>query len=69
MQPAQDRLAQDLSALSFQNPFVSGGLQRGCGGGHFRGGCARSADRQVTGTVRWEPSVRLLIDEGRRPVY
>ncbi len=64
MQPAQDRLAQDLSALSFQDP-------------HFPVVCnvdaapiaeaepARTAlVRQVIGTVKWDPSVRTLIAKG-----
>jgi [acyl-carrier-protein] S-malonyltransferase len=64
MQPAQDRLAADLRALSFQDPscpvvcnvdaavVVSGDASR------------EALIRQVTGAVRWEPSVRLLIDKG-----
>jgi len=64
MQPAQDRLARDLRALSFQDPLcpvVS----------NVDAAVVDSADaardaliRQVTGTVRWEPSVRLLINKG-----
>jgi [acyl-carrier-protein] S-malonyltransferase len=64
MQPAQDRLAADLGALSFQDPLcpvvcnvdaavvASAEASRG------------ALIRQVTGAVRWEPSVRLLIDKG-----
>jgi [acyl-carrier-protein] S-malonyltransferase len=64
MQPAQDRLAADLGALSFQDPscpVVS----------NVDAAVVASAEasrdaliRQVTGAVRWEPSVRLLIDKG-----
>jgi [acyl-carrier-protein] S-malonyltransferase len=64
MQPAQDRLAADLAALSFQNPAcpvicnVDAKLVT----------CADTAHealvRQVTGAVKWEPSIRLLIDKG-----
>jgi [acyl-carrier-protein] S-malonyltransferase len=64
MQPAQDRLAQDLGALCFQNPScpvvcnVDAAVVDS-------GETARAAlIRQVTGTVRWEPSVRLLIEKG-----
>jgi [acyl-carrier-protein] S-malonyltransferase len=64
MQPAQDRLAEDLNALDFQNPScpvvcnVDGELITS-------GAASRQAlIRQVTGTVRWEPSVRLLIEAG-----
>ncbi len=64
MQPAQDRLAEDLGGLSFQDPsrplvcnvdaavVSSAEASRG------------ALVRQVTGTVRWEPSVRLLIEKG-----
>ena len=64
MQPAQDRLAADLGALGFQNPscpVVS----------NVDATVVASAEtsrdaliRQVTGAVRWEPSMRLLIDKG-----
>jgi [acyl-carrier-protein] S-malonyltransferase len=64
MQPAQDRLAADLGALSFQNtscPVVC----------NVDAAMITSAEasrdaliRQVTGAVRWEPSVRLLISKG-----
>jgi [acyl-carrier-protein] S-malonyltransferase len=64
MRPAQDRLSEDLAALNFQNPScpvvcnIDAALVT-------TGEAARAAlIRQVTGTVRWEPSVRLLIDQG-----
>src|SRR5208283_2582757 len=64
MQPAQDRLALDLGALSFQNPScpvvcnVDAAVVDS-------GEASRDAlIRQVTGAVRWEPSVRLLIGQG-----
>jgi [acyl-carrier-protein] S-malonyltransferase len=66
MQPAQDRLAQDLNALTFQNPSSSCPLV--C---NVDAAIVDSAEasrealiRQVTGSVRWEPSVRLLIENG-----
>jgi len=64
MQPAQDRLAVDLGGLRFQNPscpvicnvdaaaIISAEASRG------------ALIRQVTGAVKWEPSVRLLIEKG-----
>jgi [acyl-carrier-protein] S-malonyltransferase len=64
MQPAQDRLATDLQALNFQKPafpvvsnvdaaFITEAEP------------ARAAlIRQVTGSVKWDPSVRLLIEKG-----
>jgi [acyl-carrier-protein] S-malonyltransferase len=64
MQPAQDRLTADLAALNFQNPAcpVICNIDAAT---VTTGDTARAAlIRQVTGTVRWEPSVRLLIDRG-----
>src|ERR1022692_169310 len=64
MQPAEDRLAEDLRALGFQNPScpVVCNVDAALVGS---GKASREAlIRQVTGTVRWEPSVRLLIDKG-----
>jgi [acyl-carrier-protein] S-malonyltransferase len=64
MKPAQDRLARDLDALTFQNPSCP----VVCNVDAAVVGSAEAARdaliRQVTGTVRWEPSVRLLIDQG-----
>src|SRR5271168_386824 len=64
MQPAQVRLAADLSALNFQNPTCPVVC-------NVDAAVITSAEvardaliRQVTGAVRWEPSVRLLIDKG-----
>jgi [acyl-carrier-protein] S-malonyltransferase len=64
MQPAQDRLAVDLAGLKFQDPVcavvcnVDAALVES-------GDASRDAlVRQVTGTVKWEPSVRLLIEKG-----
>ncbi|HLB91394.1 MAG TPA: ACP S-malonyltransferase [Terriglobales bacterium] len=66
MQPAQDRLSGDLRALSFQNPSSLSPVV--C---NVDAAVVDSAEvsrdtliRQVTGTVKWEPSVRLLIDKG-----
>jgi [acyl-carrier-protein] S-malonyltransferase len=64
MQPAQDRLAADLRALSFQNPplpvvsNVDAALVTDAES-------ARDAlIRQVTGAVKWDQSMRLLIAKG-----
>jgi [acyl-carrier-protein] S-malonyltransferase len=66
MQPAQDRLAQDLNALTFQIPSSSCPVV--C---NVDAAIVSSADasrealiRQVTGSVKWDPSVRLLIEKG-----
>lgn len=64
MKPAQDRLAADLQSLAFHKPGVpivcnvdavaieDADLARG------------ALVRQVTGAVRWAPSMRLLISKG-----
>jgi [acyl-carrier-protein] S-malonyltransferase len=64
MQPAQDRLAADVDALRFKDPScpvvcnVDAAVVTS-------GDTSRDAlIRQVTGTVKWEPSVRLLIEQG-----
>jgi [acyl-carrier-protein] S-malonyltransferase len=66
MQPAQDRLSGDLRALSFQNPSSLSPVV--CNVDAAVVDSAEAARdtliRQVTGTVKWEPSVRLLIDKG-----
>ena len=66
MQPAQDRLAEDLRALSFQNPSSLSPVV--CNVDAVVVDSAEASRdaliRQVTGTVKWEPSVRLLIDKG-----
>ena len=64
MQPAQDHLAIDLQKLDFQNPScpvisnVDAALIT-------EAEPARAAlIRQVTGSVQWEPSIRMLIEKG-----
>jgi len=64
MQPAQDRLAPDLGALSLQNPSCSVICNVDAAQITSTGAARDALIRQVTGTVRWEPSVRLLIDKG-----
>ena len=64
MKPAQDRLEADLDALSLQKPvypvacnvdaeFVTDDLK-----------ARDTLVRQVTGSVKWDPCVRLLIAQG-----
>src|SRR5271163_3242787 len=64
MAPAQERLAQDLKSVTFSNlsvPLVTNVDADTISTGDE----AREAlIRQVTMPVRWEESVRLLIDEG-----
>ena len=64
MQPAQDRLAADLSALSFQNPSCPVVCNVDAAVVTFAEASRNALIRQVTGAVKWEPSVRLLIDKG-----
>ena len=64
MQPAQDRLARDLSALSFQNPSCPVVSNVDAAVVTSAEAAREALIRQVTGTVRWEPSMRLLIDKG-----
>jgi [acyl-carrier-protein] S-malonyltransferase len=64
MQPAQDRLARDLGALSFQNPPCPVVCNVDAAVVTSAEASREALIRQVTGAVRWEPSVRLLIDKG-----
>ena len=66
MQPAQDRLARDLSALSFQDPSCPVVSNVDAAVVDSAEAAREALIRQVTGTVRWEPSVRLLINKGTR---
>ncbi|MGB9493143.1 MAG: ACP S-malonyltransferase [Terriglobales bacterium] len=64
MQPAQDRLAADLKALTLQDPLCP----VICNVDALLIDSAEPARdaliRQVTGAVRWDESVRRLIEEG-----
>jgi len=64
MKPAQDRLANDLQGLSFQRPGVA--VVSNIDAALLEDGNA-SRDalvRQVTGSVKWAPSMHLLIASG-----
>jgi [acyl-carrier-protein] S-malonyltransferase len=64
MQPAQDRLAEELNALHFQDPRVP--VMCNVDASQVRD-AARSRDsliRQVTGAVQWEASIRALVAQG-----
>ncbi len=64
MKPAQDRLAADLQSLPFKKPAVP--IVCNVDAALIEDG-ARARDaliRQVTGAVKWEQSVRLLIARG-----
>jgi [acyl-carrier-protein] S-malonyltransferase len=64
MQPAQDRLAVDLAGLSFQNPSCPVVCNVDAAAVTSAEASREALFRQVTGAVRWEPSVRLLIGRG-----
>ncbi|HKM46332.1 MAG TPA: ACP S-malonyltransferase [Terriglobales bacterium] len=64
MQPAQDRLAEDLRTLSFQNPSCPVVCNVDAAVVDSAEAAREALIRQVTGAVRWEPSVRLLINQG-----
>ena len=64
MQPAQDRLAADLSSMSLANPQIPVACNVDAA---FVDSAERSRDaliRQVTGSVKWDQSMRLLIAKG-----
>jgi len=64
MKPAQDRLAADLSVLTLQKPAVPVACNVDA---TLLDNADRSRDalvQQVTGAVKWEQSIRLLIAQG-----
>jgi len=64
MKPAQDRLANDLSSMTFNKPTA--GVVCNVDAALLED-ADRSRDaliRQVTGSVKWEQSMRLLIAQG-----
>ena len=64
MKPAQERLAADLAALTFSNPAVPVACNVDAAL-LTEGESSRDAlIRQVTGSVKWEQCVRLLIAQG-----
>jgi [acyl-carrier-protein] S-malonyltransferase len=64
MKPAQDRLAADLAQLDFPNPSVpvicNADAKEVADGAASRDALVR----QVTGSVKWDPSMRVLIAKG-----
>jgi [acyl-carrier-protein] S-malonyltransferase len=64
MKPAQDRLAADLQSLPFQNPSIPVACNVDA---ELINDAKQSRDalvRQVAGSVKWEQSMRLLIERG-----
>ena len=64
MQPAQDRLAADLRALNFQKSSCPVVCNVDAAVVDSPEAARDALVRQVTGAVRWEPSIRLLINRG-----
>ncbi len=64
MKPAQDRLAVDLNALTFNKPSVSVVCNVDAAIVDSAGRSRDALIRQVTGSVKWDMSMRLLIEHG-----
>jgi [acyl-carrier-protein] S-malonyltransferase len=64
MKPAQDRLATDLQSLGFQKPAVPIVCNVDAVALEDADAARDALVRQVTGAVKWEPSMRLLIEKG-----
>jgi [acyl-carrier-protein] S-malonyltransferase len=64
MKPAQDRLAADLAALSFQNPSIPVICNVDAAPVQTADAGRDALVRQVTGSVKWEQSIRWLLAKG-----
>jgi len=64
MKPAQDRLAVDLAALPFQNPSIPVVCNVDAAPVTDATASRDALVRQVTGSVKWQPSIQLLIARG-----
>jgi len=64
MQPAQDRLTADLGALAFHDPAFPVICNVDAVAVTSAEAARNALTRQVTGAVRWEQSIRLLIEKG-----
>ena len=64
MQPAQDRLAADLAALTFRNPDVPVMCNVDATPVTAAEQARDAMVRQVTGAVQWEKSMRALVAAG-----
>ena len=64
MKPAQDRLGQDLAQLRFEAPGMPVVCNVDAAEVHEAGQARETLVRQVTGAVRWDASVRLLVSRG-----
>ena len=66
MKPAQDRLAADLSSLPFATPKIPVACNVDAAIVNDADSSRDALIRQVTGSVKWDESIRLLIREGIR---
>ena len=64
MKPAQDRLAADLKSLNFQKPAIPVVCNVDAVVIQDADAARDALVRQVTGSVKWDQSVRLLIAKG-----
>jgi [acyl-carrier-protein] S-malonyltransferase len=64
MKPAQDRLATTLATLTFQNPAMPVACNVDAALVKDATASRDALVRQVTGSVKWEQSMRLLIAQG-----
>lgn len=64
MKPAQDRLAVDLAALTFQNPSIPVVCNVDAATVTDAAASRDALVRQVTGSVKWQQSIQLLIARG-----
>jgi [acyl-carrier-protein] S-malonyltransferase len=64
MKPAQDRLAADLGALTLQSPAIPVACNVDATLVREAAASRDALVRQVTGSVKWEQSIHLLIAQG-----
>jgi [acyl-carrier-protein] S-malonyltransferase len=64
MKPAQDRLAADLATVTFQSPAIPVACNVDAILVKDSDASRDALVRQVTGSVKWEQSMRLLIGQG-----
>jgi [acyl-carrier-protein] S-malonyltransferase len=64
MKPAQDRLAIDLNALTFRDPAMPIACNVDAALVRNAQGSKDALIRQVTGSVKWEQCIQLLIAQG-----
>jgi [acyl-carrier-protein] S-malonyltransferase len=64
MKPAQDRLETDLTALTLQKPAIPVACNVDAALVDTADAARSSLVRQVTGSVKWEQSMHLLIARG-----